>query len=248
VEEQVSTDEISFDVDAMHTDVVAYQRRTLESVACAGEPSALIPYRVVGWGSRGQAFGASELGILLGVSPYEDRDSLIRRKATGERIPSKPAMKLGSCLESGILRFYAEMTGREVKAWPAQQSVACDAFPHLVVTPDATEEVDGPLLEIKHSAGGKGWGVGGVISDHEGWTRHDGTAAPLHYQVQVQGQMAVTGHAHCRIVGLIRGRLRIYEVPRHEGVIARIRSECVSGWGEVLRLRQELAREKEGGL
>lgn len=239
------TDEIRFDLDAMHTEVIAHQTRTLESVSAGRrEPQPLIPYRVVGWEARGQAFGASELGVLLGVSPYEDRASLIRRKATGERIHSKPAMKLGSCLESGILAFYREMTGREAKAWPPRQTIACDAFPHLVVTPDATED-GGPLLEIKHSAGGKGWGVGSVIDDAEGFTTHAGSAAPLHYQVQVQGQMAVTGHAHCRIVGLIRGRLRVYEVPRHEGVIARIRQECIDGWNEVQQLRKELAREEK---
>lgn len=243
----MSTDEISFDVDAMHTDVIAYQRRTLESVASTANARPIIPWHEVGWGARGDAFGASELGALLDVSPYEGRASLINRKATNERTPSKPAMVLGICLEDGILRFYSAMTGRKVTPWVARRTIASIAFPHLVVTPDAVDDDADVLLEIKHSAGGRGWGVGAVIDDCDGYTTHEGQAAPLHYQVQVQGQMAVTGHAHCRIVGLIRGRLRIYEVPRHEGVIARIRSECVNGWGEVLRLRQELAREKEGG-
>jgi predicted phage-related endonuclease len=239
------SDAPDFSLDAMHTDVIAHQRRTLESVGAKPATRPLVPWHEVGWEARGQAFGASELGALLDVSPYEDRLSLVHRKATGERTPSKPAMVLGSCLEDGILRFYAEMTGRKVTPWTARRTIASVAFPHLVVTPDAVDDSGDVLLEIKHSAGGRGWGVGAVIDECDGYTTHEGSAAPLHYQVQVQGQMAVTGHKHCRIAGLIRGRLRIYEVPRHAGVIERIRRECVSGWAEVLRLREQAAL-KEG--
>lgn len=236
------SDEISFSIDAMHDDVIAHQRRTLESVAGTPGPSRRpVQWHEVGWGARGDAFGASELGALLDVSPYEDRSSLIARKASGERSPSKPAMVLGSCLEDGILRFYAEMTGRKVTPWVARRTIASIDFPHLVVTPDAVDDTSDALLEIKHSSGGRGWGVGAVIDECDGYTTHEGGAAPLHYQVQVQGQMAVTGHRHCRIAGLIRGKLRIYEVPRHEGVIARIRQECIRGWAEVLRLREQAA-------
>lgn len=198
-------------------------------------------YRKVGWEARGESFGASELGALLGVSPYETREQLIDRKARKTKTASTFAMRAGSYLESGILTMYAKETGRECEEW--QETIASDALPHLVVTPDARESGTLTLVEIKHSAGGKGWGVGDVIDRLEAYTVHEATAAPLHYQVQVQGQLAVTGYEHCRIVGFIRGNLRVYEVPRHEGVIRRIREECARGWDEVLRLREGLALE-----
>ena len=233
-----------FDLDAMHAAVIAEQSRDLASLAAHTlAPSA--PFRFVPWESRAEAFGASELGALLDVSPYESRADLIYRKAHAIDVHRKPAMLLGQCLEAGILAFYVALTHREAHPWGERKTIASDAFPRLVVTPDASEPDAGTgpcLLEIKHSAGGKGWGTGRVIEEHEGFTVHEGAAAPLAIQVQTVAQLAVTGYPRARVVGLIRGKLRIYEIARHEGVISRIREECVSGWAEVAALRAASAR------
>jgi hypothetical protein len=236
------------DLDAMHADVVAHQQRTLDSVG-APKGAALAPgapYRAVGWDERAEAFGASECGALLGVSPYESREDLIVRKAHRLRTESRPVMRIGTFLEEGILRLYAHESGRVCTPWAPRFTVASDAFPALVCTPDAVEDT-GALVEIKFSGGGRGWGTGEVIEDLPAYTVHKASAAPLHYAVQCQAQLAITGREHCRLVGLIRGRLRVYEVPRHEGVIARLRDEAPKAWSEVLRLREVSAAREESG-
>ncbi len=244
------TDEPDFSMDGMHAAVVADQQRALDDVGLlTAAPEALRVFRRVGWEARREAFGASEIGALLDASPWESRADVVRRKASGEELPRKPAMLLGACLESGILAYYVALTHHEATAWETRGTIASDAFPRLVVTPDAHEPDAGTgptLLEIKHSAGGRGWGTGHVVEEYDGVTVHEGRAAPLHVQIQVQGQLAVTGYPRARIVGLIRGKLRVYECERHDGVIARIAAECVSAWRdvEVLRAHTGLAMEK----
>ena len=238
---------LDFSLEAMHGRVLRAQSKDLGAIGGGTAPASL-GYRVVRWEDRGEGFGASEAGALLDVSPYESRDGLIYRKAHRIRTESKPVMRIGQFLEHGILALYAHESGEDVEAWVGEdgkpQTLASLAQPLMIASPDARVRDTRRGIEIKFSGGGRGWGTGDVLSDLPAYTIHDGRAAPLMYQLQAQQCMAVTGFDEWPIVGLIRGRLRVYAVERHEGAIARLHEEIPRAWDEVLRLRSAVAREE----
>lgn len=233
---------------SMEIDALEVPRPTIADVAAA-PVSGRTGYRVLTWEERGNGFGASEAGALLDVSPYESRDSLIYRKAHRLRTDSKPVMRIGQFLERGILELYAHESGEAAVAWVGDdgkpQTLGSLREPLMIATPDAHVTNTRRGVEIKFSGGGRGWGTGDVIRDLPAYTIHAGSAAPLMYQLQAQQCMAVTGYDEWPIVGLIRGRLRVYHVERHEGAIARLFEEIPRAWAEVLRLRGD-AREESG--
>jgi putative phage-type endonuclease len=167
--------------------------------------------------ARRQGITASEIAIVMGLSPYSSPFALYHRK-TGD-LPEQAdstAMALGRHLEQFVAEaftermpeFYRDGTGRELFAHPDR--------PWQLATPDRLlydmepDEHDGrgwsraPLavLETKTDAGYDGWG-------------DDGTdVIPVHYRCQVLWQMDVlgvgTGYVACLF--LHSRTLRVYEL------------------------------------
>lgn len=167
--------------------------------------------------------GASEVAAVLGVSPWSSGYDVWARK-TG-RIPADLAnpeaeerMQWGTLLEPTILAETERRTGRRVVPAPQDVHVLHPRVAVLSCTPDGYVEDDG-LAECKTSLG---YGARQVWEE----------GVPLHYQIQVQQQLAVTGRAYGLLAVLRTGPvLELHRIERHEGAIAMI-EEVIPEWWE----------------
>lgn len=181
--------------------------------------------------ARREGVGASEVAAILGLSPWASPLSVWASKVLGEdeehTADAEERMRWGSLLEPVILAEYARRTGADVH--PVEQQTPDSIIRHarwdegvrLSATLDAYLGSDG-VVEVKTTS----------AYQAEAWT--DG--APLHYQVQVQAQLACEGGARGVIVALVGGqRLVWHEVERDEAAIAMIEDAVAEFWGYVER-------------
>lgn len=155
-------------------------------------PGGLSPDRING-------IGGSEAAAVLGLSPFKTRYQVWsdKRGLSGESEPTA-AMEWGTRLEPVIRQWYSDKTGRTVRD---SGHVASKEHPFMLCTPDGVTD-DGRLLEVKTAGSSRDWGEPGTDE------------VPIHYQIQVQHNMVVTGLAVADLPVLIAGRdPRIYEVP-----------------------------------
>lgn len=146
---------------------------------------------------RAKGIGASEVGTILGLNPYDSAYSLWLRK-TGQ-IPAQDetlAMWLGHEMEPIIARRYEIETGRTLRD-PGDFAIkAHPDYPWLRATLDREttleEGIDGPV-EMK--------APGGNMADD--WSEFE---SPLVYQTQLQIQMACTGARAGEIAALVGNR------------------------------------------
>jgi putative phage-type endonuclease len=171
---------------------------------------------------------ASDVAAVLGENPYCTREQVIAEKCGLARDEpdhdARVRMALGTHLEDGIAE-----TAREVFGWDLQkhgQLTADLVEPRLAATPDYFMATPWGHVNIQvkmtraYHRGKSGWGVKGP---------------PLHYQIQVQAEMACTMTSHSVLLVCHAGELslRSYYVPRHEATIARIRAEVAKAWKEI---------------
>lgn len=171
---------------------------------------------------------ASDVAALLGENPYCTREQVIAEKCGLSRDEpdhdARVRMALGTHLEAGIAE-----AAREVFGWSLIKYgvlIADEVEPRLAATPDYV--LDSPWcwancqvkLTRAYHRGKSGWGVKGP---------------PLHYQIQVQAEMACMELQHSVLLVCHAGELslRSYYVPRHEATIARIRAEVNKAWKEI---------------
>lgn len=136
------------------------------------------------WISKRRNFlGASDVAAVLGVSPWAGPLDVYLNKVCNAEVPESRAMRRGTAMEPVIADWYAEETGREIQN-PGTTAIQIHPdIPFLSATLDRLivgDERGRAPLEIKS--------VGGWKSREE-WE----IDPPLHYQVQVQIQMAVIG-------------------------------------------------------
>lgn len=178
--------------------------------------------------ARSLGVGASESAALFGLSPWTSQFALWAEKsgmAPREDSPSE-AMRWGLRLEEPIAVAYKAESGRELWTPPSPFCVAVDRdLEVLRATPDrwiiAADGRDGRgVLEIKNVDGTKS-------GDWE-----DGP--PIHVQVQVQHQLAVTGFRWAAVAALIGGnRMRTWDVERNEDFIVELRARVRDFWALV---------------
>ena len=162
--------------------------------------------------------GASEVAVILGVSPWstplrlwEEKTGLVEReRGTGEWL------EWGTLLEPLIAKRYGEKSGRTVRHYHQGSLIANRRHPTIDCFACSLDgEVDDPtepergtgVLECKN-----------VVAFKEGEWR-DG--APIHYQVQGQAAMACTGYRWASFPHLIGGnKLAWSDHERNEGFIA----------------------------
>lgn len=176
--------------------------------------------------ARRQGIGASEAAAILGVSPFKSALALYAEKLELSEPDATEQEHLywGRMLERPIAFRYAEVTGRRVVPVPPFNLRRSRAHPFMVATLDAltwpSPESVMPL-EIKNVSAYRA----------EDWE----TEPPLHYQVQVQHQLAVTGGAMASIAALIGGnRLVWFDVPRNDRFIAKLVLAEAEFWQRLL--------------
>jgi putative phage-type endonuclease len=170
--------------------------------------------------------GASESAALFGLSPYHSTFSLWAEKSrqVAPIAVGSKKMEAGTRLEPVIADWYADDNpGRKI--WTAGRWAFMwhPSVSSMFATPDRwiVEASDRPgdgLLEVKNSAARDVW--------------QDGP--PLHYRVQAQHQLAVTGRDWCTIVVLLDGwELRAWDVERDPDFIAELEAQCALFWAAV---------------
>lgn len=140
---------------------------------------------------RNEGVGASEVGALLGLSPYETPFGLYLKK-TGqiEPEPENEAMKMGHYLEPVVAQLWEEATGEKViKASAADIIYVHPEYDFMRATPDRIVKGKKKLLEIKTT-------ITGVDPDD----------IYPHWIAQVMYQMYVTGIHEADLAWLVQGR------------------------------------------
>lgn len=167
---------------------------------------------------RGKGIGASEVGAILGLSPYETPFSLWLKK-TGqiEPEPENVAMKLGHYLEPVVAQLWEEETGEKViKASAADIIYVRPEYDYMRATPDRIVRGRKKLVEIKTTV-----------------TQVDPEDIYPHWLCQCQFQMYVTGIHDCDLAYLVQGRYFGYvNVPYDEEFAEYIAERVKEFWNE----------------
>lgn len=173
---------------------------------------------------RRTGIGGSDAAAVLGVSPWRSPYALWLEK-TGLAIkPDEEEaeyMEWGRRLEPIIAEKFAEVTGREIAA--GSGIVRHPRLPFMLGTLDFGQRCasrgDG-VLEVKT--------LGFWKKDE--WAEEP----PLHYAVQLQHYLAVTGRRWGSFAALIGGQQFVWcDVERNEGFIEALEQECAAFWERV---------------
>lgn len=177
---------------------------------------------------RKQDVTSTESACLFGMSPYVTHFDLWHRKKTGivPEFKTNDRMNWGNRLESAIAHGIAEEQGWEIKPmkeYMRDPDMRMGSSFDFVIT-NLGEPVH---LEIKNVD---------YLAFRDGWLEHeDGSIeAPIHIELQVQHQMAVSGFKRAFIGAFIGGnRGVVIERLRDDDVIAAIRSKVADFWRTV---------------
>jgi putative phage-type endonuclease len=176
--------------------------------------------------ARAKGIGASDAAVVLGLSPWKSPMELWAEK-TGKVEPddltNNEAVLWGKKLEQIILDHLADVTGRQILHHPQTEVVVHPENSWMRCTPDCwqvDEEKGEGLIEAKtcNFFGGADW------SDEP----------PLHYQVQLQHQLAVTGEKWGTLCVLIGGqRFEYFDCERNEAFIDALIAAEYAFWQSV---------------
>lgn len=167
--------------------------------------------------------GASESPIICGMSPYGSIVKLYGQKlGLIEPDDENEAMKWGKLLEKVILEEYANETGRRVGAHVVLlQSIE---NPFMLATPDgeqsAEDRDDSGLVQVKNTALASDWKEG----------------VPQRVWVQMQHEMAVSGHTWSTAVALLNGSKLVWiDIERDDRFINdTLVPRCREFWNRVI--------------
>ncbi len=170
---------------------------------------------------RREGLGGSDIAPAMGLSPFTSRYALYLDKiGEGSEFEPSEFMKWGHRLESPIAVAFWEETGFQVWSQPVMlRSRAC---PFALANPDRfTQDEDGPaIVEVKN------------IGNHKAHEWVDGP--PMHYRLQGQWYLFVTGYQRVYYAVLIGGQnFVIYQVERDDDLIARMLKEAEAFWTRV---------------
>lgn len=159
--------------------------------------------------ARQEGIGGSEVGALVGISPYETTFSVWNTKKNGGKdLSGKAAIEWGHRLEDVVAQKTAEEVGLTSRfgggLW------AHNDKPFLRVTPDrfATKPrawKAQALIECKTAGDDEHWASGTIHPNG-----HGTGSAPLHYQAQCQWQMGIIGLPVCYLGCLVLGSERSF--------------------------------------
>lgn len=162
--------------------------------------------------ARARGIGASEVGIIVGVSPWSSTYALWWRKKLDWRLPGTESMRWGHLVEDPIAELFAEhVEGDLYVAKPLGHPYSLWHHPvstWAMCTPDRLavrrEHHDVVPVEIKSDEGGDGWGEPHTAD------------VPTHYRCQALWQAFVLGAPGTYVVrkrSSGRGRVTWYWVP-----------------------------------
>ena len=179
--------------------------------------------------NRQHFVGASDAAAVMGMSPWKSRYALWAEKVHGiEATPPTEYIEWGNRLEPVISDRFHEWALANVEGFvgltgDGKTTITMPGFPFIACTPDRYVLIgtdDRHLLEIKTTDG----------RNKDDW-KHD---PPLHYQIQVQHQLLVTGLQVAWIAVLIGGNtFRVFRCNRNDRFIAALLRELQTFWSAV---------------
>lgn len=170
---------------------------------------------------RKSGIGGSDAASVLGLNPYRSSISIFMEKidyihnigyqsennedTKDENISYR--MELGNKLEEFVAREFTEKTGKKVRN--INGILKNDKYPFALANIDRAVVGEKAFLECKvtNSYSKKVWELG----------------VPIHYQIQVNHYMAVTGATHCYVAALVGNEeLYIHKIERDEEIVNEI--------------------------
>lgn len=183
---------------------------------------------------RAQHVGASEVAALFGASPYMSKFTLWHQKKGTLPTPDLDSDRVdaGNRLEPVIAQWHADRQGWKVQKVHRYMQHRRIKGMGTSLDYEVIDHTDGPgVLEIKN--------VDRIIW-HQGWFNEDGEIEPpLHIELQLQHQLAVSGRQWGAIGALIGGNQpEIIIRKRHDAIIGKIEQAVAAFW-------QSIAEDKE---
>lgn len=176
---------------------------------------------------RQTGIGGSDAAVALGLSKWKSPYKLWAEKSgvvPAEDLSDREWIEWGNRLEGPIAEAFSERTGRKVTRWPQYQIVRHPDLPWMICTPDAIQEPNElgfkGLLQIKttNAYSAKDW-------DDE---------PPMAYQVQLQHELHVTGHAWGSLACLIGGQKLVwFDMEVNEKFVKSMVAKEREFWGRV---------------
>lgn len=142
---------------------------------------------------RRRGIGSSEIGTILGLSPFETPYQLWQRKrGEGEQKEETFAMRAGHYLEDAVSRFFSDETGAVIDEESAGDFIVRDGDkPFLQVSPDRY-----------YTLGGRN----GICECKTTQLEVSEESVPKHWYCQLQYQMGVTGIHDGALAWFVKGR------------------------------------------
>ena len=161
---------------------------------------------------REYGIGASEVGAVLGLSPFETPFSLwLKKTKQVPRDEENNAMRMGHLLEPVVAQLWEEATGMKViKASAADIIYVHPEYDFMSATPDRVVRGRKKLLECKTTI-----------------TDVDSDDIFPHWIAQCQYQMYVTGIHDCDLAWLVKGRFFGYQNIEYDAEFAEFIAERV---------------------
>ena len=146
--------------------------------------------------ARLQDITSTEVSALFGLSPYSTPFELWHRKkdAVVVKLDPNDRMRWGSALQDAIAEEVAKENG-----WTIRKMTEYIRNPEWRMGSSFDFAIgDAGLMEVKN--------VDGLVFKNE-WTQDENgnISAPLHIEIQVQHELAVSGRDHCYIAALVGG-------------------------------------------
>jgi putative phage-type endonuclease len=167
---------------------------------------------------RSKFLGGSDIGAVLGVSPWKNRVDLwadkIRPRVEGSQ--NAAAKRRGHRLEPYIIDMIREEHGLEIVA-RNERYVDADV-PFFAAEIDAETATENIEIKTVHPFKAKEWGDIGTDS------------LPLHYIAQVQWGLGVKRRDVCKVFALIGDDLKPYTVERDDELIRAMRDQAAEFW------------------
>jgi hypothetical protein len=181
--------------------------------------------------ARDEYLTASDVASYIGVGKYANPREAVRRKATKHRLRRSDAMKIGACLEDGIVLAGALLSGRRFvrlrSTAGASVLVAHPTIPRLAASLDAVELGDDgtPVAAVEVKA------TKGYVKSYYGWPST---------RVQLQVQMACTGLPRGHIVVSAGTDTQLQQdIPVREDFVADLPGIVQRFWDDVHAYRRD---------
>lgn len=190
---------------------------------------------------RRTGIGASECGVVLGLSSYVDPLTLYLQKRGLLVRKQTPEQRLGHLLEPVVDALYQDRFPG-VDTLPCSVTLRHPEHPWVLATPDrfcATERRPEVVVDRERGC----LSLGECHFDHiaqyksarrpeaQDWGPEGTDEVPLGYFAQVQWEMAVTGQSRCDLAVLVAGsELRVYRIDFSPTVFARLFEANATFW------------------